>query len=1510
MSTTEPSEVVSSTLSEGARTRAKYKVWTVWMRLFLAMVCPLSGVVLLSVFLVLASNEEANAAQTMDLNFRCVGLINNLTHQLQLERGISASWIFTSGSNGNPPYSQRLTVNEAVHALDDFIDINLNTFPYTTIMNLALLQDFTVNIEAIRALVDAMPNSPSETFQAYTDGIAVAHDLVVHLGATATLLELSFLALSVVDIMEMKESLGKKRGFFSAALSAGNLSLSSVTDLRVFVESEQHYIKMVLEKAGDRESAAVNAMLASDAVQKAVSLDEQYLLAVGSAGSPERGLDYFQVQTGAIEAVFSLLAVMLEHLEEGANTKQWDAIAAQIALSVGITVSVAVGIGIMCMTACGVTVPFASLYTASKKLHHESAVMTRQCEAIEKFVPHGSLQLIGVNDIMELHVGRLVLKRMTVMVGDIVSFTALSSKLVPDDVFRYINSWLGCIIPGIQDHGGVVDKILGDGIVCFFASADAAVQAGTQIFQSVAELNRSRKVMGVHQLRFGLALNSGNLWIGTIGTSTRMSIVTGCSPVVQRASDVEAQTRQFHVNMLVTGHTYDLVTKDKDRFRKVGRITESGSEPLWLYECVAACWTAAQAEAKQRTLQTFEEGVAYYYSEQLDRARLKFKEVCAADPMDMTALSYSQALDPDDAASVTGGANPFSWMQVPEPAYPVGAQTPTRRMSSYVDSVSTVEGGSPRSPRQAGRGIMLEAPKAKQEGDVLVVPLDASAPSGSSAHRRGGQVAAAHSLSPVDQDEDQDEMGTQVTYVIPSGVPSRDSSERQDPGWSSDTTLNMTLLQTVLSSVNRNQQRHKDDNAVAQSRLNSVVVQSGPSTARRVWIGSETAPVGRNAASSASSQSLLDSLSEGRTSESKRPSFTHSLRYQKRMRKVKMKLLLKLTLMLLVPLVSLVVVAVVTMLKHMEVASHAGTLVTLSNATGQVNQVTLELALERDAAVMHMLTGDAVFQTQWVSHKHRVNTAFAGLETFVAAEKENIPRPVLMKLWVCMSSVPEKEEILGVTDVMQVFASYNAALTKCHQFLTHSLHFIPTVSAALRMTMFVLLYDTKVGLDRMCMQMTLDASFGRLNHTFVQQMEIGRAVRAINLHRAIHLHRASLQALDHLQANVPESLKKIEEMEAQLFEFALSDPRNMSLPKGFHATCMAISHELAEGFTNSTVQLHQNNEDEVADTLRQTVLYVTVIGVGLLCGIGIGLWASRGITQPYDELQVVKHQLGNHKVKLLAQRAAGQAFVPYMTLEVLGCTDISQLQMGTSCLKELTVIFVAVKDYNMIGGRLTAAENISFLNTWLQSMIPLVMSEGGIVDKLMGDSILILFENTGKGLRAIINLFKSVQGRNDEIADTEAEPMFLNVGMNIGDVCLGTIGTAGRMETTALGDTVNVASRVLSLSRMYQTPFLCTHAVHAHLQKQQLSFRALGPAMVKGRSKPVEVLEVLDAEPQVKAKKLAYNEHFQTVCRAFNAERHEVALQGLKKILQVNPNDGPCLYFKKWIEEGPVEFVK
>ena len=148
--------------------------------------------------------------------------------------------------------------------------------------------------------------------------------------------------------------------------------------------------------------------------------------------------------------LYDLLLMLIENLEEEAQTISKSAKWTQY-FYLGAMIVCLVQSGIVAVSAAkAVAVPFLKLHQTSNRLREESENIAEHAEVTGRFVPYETLKLIGVSDIAELELGQSVLKRLTIMFGDIVSFTLLSSKLTPDDVFRYINFWLQGLIPIIQ----------------------------------------------------------------------------------------------------------------------------------------------------------------------------------------------------------------------------------------------------------------------------------------------------------------------------------------------------------------------------------------------------------------------------------------------------------------------------------------------------------------------------------------------------------------------------------------------------------------------------------------------------------------------------------------------------------------------------------------------------------------------------------------------------------------------------------------------------------------------------------------------------------------------------------------------------------------------------------------------------------------------------------------------------------------------------------------------------
>lgn len=263
--------------------------------------------------------------------------------------------------------------------------------------------------------------------------------------------------------------------------------------------------------------------------------------------------------------------------------------------------------------------------------------------AYRRFVPHEFLRFLEKDSIIDIQLGDQVEREMTVMFSDIRNFTALSEKLSPQENFNFLNSYLSCMEPMISKHHGFIDKYIGDAIMALFpTNPDDAVQSAIAMMQNLVEYNYQRWKQNQAPINIGIALNTGNLMLGTVGGRNRMDS-TVISDSVNLAARLESMTKVYGVSVLISEHTRDQL-KDPRRYamRMLDRIQVRGkSEPITLYEVFNGDPEALQ-ELKLQTLELFEQGVAYYREKKFSTALLLFEKILHIYPDDKAAQIYAQ----------------------------------------------------------------------------------------------------------------------------------------------------------------------------------------------------------------------------------------------------------------------------------------------------------------------------------------------------------------------------------------------------------------------------------------------------------------------------------------------------------------------------------------------------------------------------------------------------------------------------------------------------------------------------------------------------------------------------------------------------------------------------------------------------------------------------------------------------------------------------------------------------
>lgn len=225
------------------------------------------------------------------------------------------------------------------------------------------------------------------------------------------------------------------------------------------------------------------------------------------------------------------------------------------------------------------------LYTMSQeKLAVQAqalATQTLMAEAFSRFVPKEFLAYLQLRNLAEVRLGDQVQTEMTVLFSDIRDFTTLSESMSPAQTFAFVNAHLSRVGPIIRQHGGFIDKYIGDAVMALFSRADDAVRAAIEMQRAVAAGN----VGAIQQVAIGVGVHTGTLMLGIVGEDQRLQ-GTVIADAVNLASRIEGQTKAFGVRVLISAETrHSLAKPDEFTLQFLGEVQVKGkAQAVTLYQ--------------------------------------------------------------------------------------------------------------------------------------------------------------------------------------------------------------------------------------------------------------------------------------------------------------------------------------------------------------------------------------------------------------------------------------------------------------------------------------------------------------------------------------------------------------------------------------------------------------------------------------------------------------------------------------------------------------------------------------------------------------------------------------------------------------------------------------------------------------------------------------------------------------------------------------------------------------
>lgn len=271
-----------------------------------------------------------------------------------------------------------------------------------------------------------------------------------------------------------------------------------------------------------------------------------------------------------------------------------------------------------------------------------------------------------------------------------------------------------------------------------------------------------------------------------------------------------------------------------------------------------------------------------------------------------------------------------------------------------------------------------------------------------------------------------------------------------------------------------------------------------------------------------------------------------------------------------------------------------------------------------------------------------------------------------------------------------------------------------------------------------------------------------------------------------------------------------------------------------------------------------------------------------------DELEVVVSAVNTMRENLRREisalhdaRHAARRFVPSAFLRLLGHDQVAETRRGDTTAIELTLLFADIRGFTSIAEQLDADAVFAFINRHLARIEPLVIDEGGFINEYRGDGILALFVDPAGAVRAGQRIVEAVQAAHDPLGDLD-----VSVGIHTGRLMLGVIGGDRQLSASVVGDAVNLASRVESLTRRYGASLLLTDATRDRLEHpERWPMRPVDRVAVKGREASIDLWETT---PDRAIEPIA---RFTTAVDHYRAGRFDLAGPAFSKLALEDPTD-------------------
>jgi adenylate cyclase len=264
------------------------------------------------------------------------------------------------------------------------------------------------------------------------------------------------------------------------------------------------------------------------------------------------------------------------------------------------------------------------------------------------------------------------------------------------------------------------------------------------------------------------------------------------------------------------------------------------------------------------------------------------------------------------------------------------------------------------------------------------------------------------------------------------------------------------------------------------------------------------------------------------------------------------------------------------------------------------------------------------------------------------------------------------------------------------------------------------------------------------------------------------------------------------------------------------------------------------------------------------------------------------------------KRELRKAFNRYLSPAVVSqiVESSGALELGGNTV-EGTVYFSDIKDFTNIAESMQPKELVAYLNEYFSLASDLILKRDAMLDKYIGDAIMAIFgapipkpDHAKLACLTALEIQRSLETFYKK-KSSQTPHFTTRIGLNSGKMIVGNIGSTKRLDYTAIGDTVNLASRLEGVNKFFGTKIIISENVYRHA-KDAVETRELDLIRVKGKNVPIRIYELVGELGTLNENTKEFLALFHEGLEYYRSQKFDQAARQFENLLNVKPEDGPC----------------